>query len=459
MTTSGTLYVGTSGFAYPDWIPRFYPSGTRTADLLTTYATRLNGVELNNTFYRQPTPKAIETWLAATPEDFRFAVKAQRGAAWRSFRSGAAESVPWLTAAYQPFGTRLRCVLFRVEETTQRDDDALARLLDAWPTDVPLALELRHASWEDDDVHDQLRARGVALVTTDTDELDESAHHPAHRPAAIPPAAANELQHRGPRRLGCPSGTVPGGWGRCVRIPSPRHRRSIRIGCRVAAPARPLGRTPQHLDAWHPICHHPVMGTTKQDGERVSAESAAEWAEWLAAHHTRTTGVWLVTRRARSGQASLGYEDSVIEALRFGWIDSTAGTVDDDRRELWFAPRKRGSGWARTNKRRIELLINEGRMEPAGQRLIDAAKADGSWTLLDDVEDLIVPIDLATAFDSLPRSRTNWDGFPPSARRAILEWIVQAKRPETRARRIEETARLAQEGKRANEWVPRDKRP
>lgn len=169
----GQLYVGTSGFAYPDWVPRFYPPGTRDRDLLAAYASRLNTVELNNTFYRQPSPKAIETWLAATPRTFRFAVKAQRGASWRAFRGGAAESVPWLTAAYRPFGERLRCVLFRVDATTARDDDALARLLDAWPTDLPLAVELQHPSWEDDGVHDQLRDHGAALVATDTDELSD----------------------------------------------------------------------------------------------------------------------------------------------------------------------------------------------------------------------------------------------------------------------------------------------
>ena len=125
------------------------------------------------------------------------------------------------------------------------------------------------------------------------------------------------------------------------------------------------------------------MGTTRADGERVTAESAEEWAAWLERHHTRTKGVWLVTWRARSGRPVLGYEESVIEALRFGWIDSTGGRVDDDRTELWFAPRKPGSGWARTNKRRIERLVQEGRMEPAGQtrhrrgqggRLVDAAR-------------------------------------------------------------------------------------
>ena len=171
MTETGSLYVGTSGFAYPDWVPHFYPPGTRVADLLSAYASRLTAVELNNTFYRQPYRKAIDSWLAATPESFRFVVKAQRGASWRAFRGDATESVPWLTDAYRPFGERLRCVLFRVEETTLRDDDALARLLDAWPTDLPLALDLRHPSWEDDEVHDRLRTRGVALVTTDADKL------------------------------------------------------------------------------------------------------------------------------------------------------------------------------------------------------------------------------------------------------------------------------------------------
>lgn len=172
-TASGTLYVGTSGFAYPAWTPRFYPPGTRQAALLGVYASRLNAVELNNTFYRQPSPAAIDSWLAATPESFRFVVKAQRGASWRAFHGDATDSVPWLTSAYAPFGERLRCVLFRVDDTTPRDDAALARLLDAWPTKLPLALELRHASWEDDVVHDQLRARGVALVVTDTDVAED----------------------------------------------------------------------------------------------------------------------------------------------------------------------------------------------------------------------------------------------------------------------------------------------
>jgi uncharacterized protein YdeI (YjbR/CyaY-like superfamily) len=165
--------------------------------------------------------------------------------------------------------------------------------------------------------------------------------------------------------------------------------------------------------------------------------------------------VWFVSWKTATGKPVVPYERAVEEALCVGWIDATSKTLDDERRMLWFTRRKPGSGWARTNKERVARLEAEGRMTPAGRALIDAAKADGSWTLLDDVENLVVPDDLAAAFDRYPGSRAQFDGFPPSARRAILSWIVQAKRETTRAARLEESARLAAEGKRANEWVPK----
>ena len=102
----------------------------------------------------------------------------------------------------------------------------------------------------------------------------------------------------------------------------------------------------------------------------------------------------------------------------------------------------------------VERLLAEGRMAPAGQRAIDIAKENGTWSLLDDVENLVVPPDLAAAFDAHPGSAGHWDAFPRSVRRAILEWIVQAKRPETRSRRITETAEKAAKGERANQWTP-----
>ena len=191
----------------------------------------------------------------------------------------------------------------------------------------------------------------------------------------------------------------------------------------------------------------------REDAERFQPGSLAEWRAWLAEHHGRGEGVWLVTWRVGSGGPRISYEESVEQALCFGWVDSTGRRLDDERTMLWFAPRKARSGWARTNKLRIERLTAEGQMAPAGLALVEAAKADGSWTLLDDVENLVVPDDLAAAFT--PAARAHWDAFPPSARRAILEWIVQARRPETRAKRVAETAAKAQVGERANEWRPK----
>jgi len=170
--TRGRLYAGTSGFSYPAWAPRFYAAGTRAADLLPTYAARLNACELNNTFYQQPKPPAIAGWLAATDPSFRFSVKAQRGGSVRALFGGAIETIPWLTAPYRLFGERLGTVLFRVPDPIKRDDDQLAQLLEAWPADLPLTLEFQHESWHDDEVHGQLMRAGAALCATDLDELD-----------------------------------------------------------------------------------------------------------------------------------------------------------------------------------------------------------------------------------------------------------------------------------------------
>src|SRR5687768_4847361 len=108
------------------------------------------------------------------------------------------------------------------------------------------------------------------------------------------------------------------------------------------------------------------MPSAQDDGDRVHAETAAEWGDWLSRNHDRQTGVWLTTWRASTGRPAPGYEESVVEALRFGWIDSRAGKGDAERRELWFSPRRAGSAWARTNKQRIERLEREGRLADAG---------------------------------------------------------------------------------------------
>ena len=170
---TGRLRTGTSGFAYPGWSPRFYPPGIRGDGFLRHYATRLATVELNNTFYRSPTPAAVDAWLAATPPDFRFAVKAQKGGSWRSIRMDPTESVPWLTAPIRRFGDRLGTVLFRVPDGVPRDDERLGALLAAWPRDLPLAMEFQDPGWHVDETFAALRAAGAALVTTDLPDRDE----------------------------------------------------------------------------------------------------------------------------------------------------------------------------------------------------------------------------------------------------------------------------------------------
>ena len=152
-------------------------------------------------------------------------------------------------------------------------------------------------------------------------------------------------------------------------------------------------------------------------------------------------GVWLVTWRPRSGRGSLDYEAAVEEALCFGWIDSTGHRLDDDRGEQYFAPRKTRSPWAATNKARVERLIRDGRMAPAGLAAIAQAKANGSWEVLDSVERLEVPDDLAAALEAHPPAAANFAAFPPSARKMQLAWVAFAQRPDTRATRVNDDRR------------------
>jgi uncharacterized protein YdeI (YjbR/CyaY-like superfamily) len=188
--------------------------------------------------------------------------------------------------------------------------------------------------------------------------------------------------------------------------------------------------------------------TGPQEADRLHPRNRAEWRAWLAEHHGGSGGVWLVLWRPSSGRTGLSYEEAVQEALCFGWIDGKAARLDDERTMLRFSPRKPGSGWARSNKLRIERLLAEGRMAEAGLARVEEARRDGSWTRLDAVEDLVVPEDLAAAFADRPGARGHWDGFPRSVRRAALAWIAEAKRPGTRARRVGETARRAARGER-----------
>jgi uncharacterized protein YdeI (YjbR/CyaY-like superfamily) len=181
----------------------------------------------------------------------------------------------------------------------------------------------------------------------------------------------------------------------------------------------------------------------------VEPASLAEWRGWLEANHGTSGGVWLVMQRAGDGRRPpVTYEPAVEEALCFGWVDSTGGKVDDTRTKLYFAPRKPRSGWAATNKARVERLIADGRMAPAGLRAIELAKANGYWTVLDGPTRGDVPEDLASALAARPPARETWDAYPASLRRALLEQLALARRPGTRAKRIDAIAVSAARGER-----------
>ena len=184
------------------------------------------------------------------------------------------------------------------------------------------------------------------------------------------------------------------------------------------------------------------------DGEKVTAPDAGTWRAWLEANHERAKGVWLVRGRSGFADRHVSYEDAIRHALCFGWIDGPVRTFDEESGGLWFSPRRPSSGWAATNKARLIELEEQGLIAEAGRRAVEVAKANGSWTLLDNAEALREPEDFAAALDAVPEARAAWDAFPPSARKLGITNVDTARRPETRAARIAKIVRDAASGVR-----------
>lgn len=199
----------------------------------------------------------------------------------------------------------------------------------------------------------------------------------------------------------------------------------------------------------------PASRQVGADDERFQPADRAAWRAWLAANHATATGVWAVTYRRTAAKPVVGYDDLVEEALCFGWIDSQTGKLDDERTMLRFTPRKRGSAWSRSNKERVERLIAAGSITPAGLRVIEAARDDGSWDALNDVDDLVVPDDLAAALAGNAAAARGFAAMSASMQKPMLFWVASAKRPETRARRIEEILRYVAVGRSPLEWPRR----
>ncbi len=178
----------------------------------------------------------------------------------------------------------------------------------------------------------------------------------------------------------------------------------------------------------------------ENDGlDRVVAADRETWRAWLEANGESTPAVWLVYFKKGSGQPSITWNEAVDEALCFGWIDSKAKPIDAHQYMQYFSPRKPKSVWSKVNKARLERLTAAGLMREPGLRAIQIAKANGSWTALDDVETLIIPDDLRAAFSALPGSSEGFDRLSRTTRRNILQWIATAKRPGTRTKRIAAT--------------------
>lgn len=192
-------------------------------------------------------------------------------------------------------------------------------------------------------------------------------------------------------------------------------------------------------------------GLGKMENEQVEVRSRAELRRWLAENHAQSQSIWLVTWKKHTPH-HVSWDDVVEEALCYGWIDSQPRKLDENRSMVRLSPRKAGSAWSGVNKERVRKLEAAGLLAPPGIEKIVAARRDGSWSALDGASELAIPDDLARAFADYDGSLQQFMGFPPSARRAILEWIALAKREATRAGRVQETARLAQQGERANQW-------
>jgi len=172
------------------------------------------------------------------------------------------------------------------------------------------------------------------------------------------------------------------------------------------------------------------------------APDRARWRRWLARNHATSDGVWLVRYKKATGKACVSYDDSVEEALCFGWIDGRMSPVDAEQYLQLFTPRRPKSTWAASNKTRVEKLERLGLMTPAGREAIAVARKNGSWAALDAIESMTLPSELERELARNRRAARNFDAMSPSARKGYLYWVGTAKKPETRARRAAAAAKL-----------------
>lgn len=187
------------------------------------------------------------------------------------------------------------------------------------------------------------------------------------------------------------------------------------------------------------------MATSADDQtERFYAQDRAQWRTWLQDHHASATGVWLIYYKKHTHTPTIAYDEAVEEALCFGWIDSRPNALDDERYMQLFSPRKPKSPWSKLNKERIEWLMAQQLMAPAGLAVIEAARRDGSWDAYDAIEALRIPDDLRAALATNATARQHFEAFGASSKKQILWWIESAKRADTRAKRVAQIVAAAE---------------
>jgi uncharacterized protein YdeI (YjbR/CyaY-like superfamily) len=175
--------------------------------------------------------------------------------------------------------------------------------------------------------------------------------------------------------------------------------------------------------------------------------TAAEWEVWLAEHHADSDGIWIRFAKKASGIESVVYKEAVHEALRYGWIDGHTKRLDDDYYVQRFTPRRARSRWSKINCAKAEALIASGAMQPAGLAEVERAKADGRWDAAYDApSSATVPDDLRAALDADPRASAFFETIDANNRYAILHRLQEAKKPETRVRRIEKFVAMLSRG-------------
>lgn len=167
-----------------------------------------------------------------------------------------------------------------------------------------------------------------------------------------------------------------------------------------------------------------------------------EWRKWLHQYHNNSEGIYLIFYKVDHEMESMRWEEAVRVALCYGWIDSTVKSLGEGKRRQYFCPRKPKSVWSKVNKDHIKELTEQGLMHESGLAVIEAAKKNGSWAALDDVENGVVPQDLQKAFDTHKVAFQNFQNFTRGQRKSYLYWLNQAKREETRQKRITEIIKM-----------------